>query len=193
MTGSEQIEALKHLSQQSAAWLLSVTPRALRDSDAPRKPGGSYDARELLDWAQSRITPAKLSDDELESVFRIIESTELLTSAMLGVLDELKKKHGAAGLLAFVITFTEESRASIKRYPPATQDIELATDEFRRREADRITSEALRISTTCEACGKLRCGRRWSSGDPPEDHIIVEGLCPACTRKRDRAEKRTAN
>jgi hypothetical protein len=38
------------LSQQQAAWLLGVTPRALRDMDAPRAENGTYCARTLVEW-----------------------------------------------------------------------------------------------------------------------------------------------
>jgi phage terminase Nu1 subunit (DNA packaging protein) len=41
---------MRRLTQQEAAWLLGVTPRALRDMDAPRAEDGSYCARTLVEW-----------------------------------------------------------------------------------------------------------------------------------------------
>jgi len=41
---------LAHLTQQDAAWLIGITPRALRDMDAPRAEDGTYNARTLIEW-----------------------------------------------------------------------------------------------------------------------------------------------
>jgi len=38
------------LTQQEAAWLIGISPRALRDMDAPRAEDGSYCPRALVEW-----------------------------------------------------------------------------------------------------------------------------------------------
>ncbi|HEY4313777.1 MAG TPA: hypothetical protein VGN12_30330 [Pirellulales bacterium] len=47
---------MSELNQQSAAWLLGITPRALRDTDAPREPGRTYVAKHLVQWHVARNT-----------------------------------------------------------------------------------------------------------------------------------------
>ena len=45
---AENIEVLKNLDQQSAAYLVGLSPRTLRDHpEIPREQDGSYDARQL--------------------------------------------------------------------------------------------------------------------------------------------------
>lgn len=50
MTANDQRETLGALSQQTAAWLLGVAPRTLREKDAPRNSDGTYNARTLIEW-----------------------------------------------------------------------------------------------------------------------------------------------
>ena len=52
MTASDQVKVLQSLSQGATAWLLGVSPRALRDRPTlPRNPDGTYDAQQVLGWA----------------------------------------------------------------------------------------------------------------------------------------------
>ncbi len=54
-----QRPVLESLTQESAAWLVSLSSRRLRDSDAPRNTDGTYPGRELVVWAVARsITDA---------------------------------------------------------------------------------------------------------------------------------------
>jgi hypothetical protein len=57
--------ALSALSQNSAAWLISRTPRLLSDTDAPRNPDGSYNARDLVAWFAHRESAAASGDPML--------------------------------------------------------------------------------------------------------------------------------
>jgi len=196
LTGTVEIAIMEQLSQQAAAWLIGITPRALRDQDAPRRPDGCYDARSLTEWATSRITQVKLTDGELEKLLTVVDSMSgLLTPAMLSDLDELHSKHGVSGWLAFLVTFIEESKADIARYPDATrpkaqEDIDLAVAECHERMENSIASDALKVATVCEDCGKLRRGRKWVVEDPPADHCVAEWVCPRCEKKRAKAEKK---
>lgn len=47
---ADEIAVLGSMSQTAAAWLVSRTPRALRDSDCPREPDGRYNARAVIEW-----------------------------------------------------------------------------------------------------------------------------------------------
>ncbi len=50
-TVASQKRVLRDLSQQAAAYLVGLSPRALRDSDAPRTDSGNYDGQKLARWA----------------------------------------------------------------------------------------------------------------------------------------------
>ena len=51
-----QIATLSKLSQGAAAYLVGLSTRTLRDTDAPRNPDGTYSARDLLAWFAHQAT-----------------------------------------------------------------------------------------------------------------------------------------
>ena len=74
-TSGIQQDTMSSLTQQAAAWLLSISPRALRDQNAPRALDGTYNARDLVAWAISERTPdsSKLSQAKIrQAVARAI-------------------------------------------------------------------------------------------------------------------------
>ena len=62
MTNEAQIEVMRNLGQQAAAWLTSTNARVFRDKFAPHNPDGSYNAQAIAKWLQES-TPT--SDDPL--------------------------------------------------------------------------------------------------------------------------------
>ncbi len=76
---------LAHLTQQDAAWLIGITPRALRDMDAPRAEDGTYNARTLIEWRyrkdftsqRERLHSAQAEKAELDLAVRRGELLEV--------------------------------------------------------------------------------------------------------------------
>jgi phage terminase Nu1 subunit (DNA packaging protein) len=54
LTSREEIQVMRNLSQVAAARLVGRSARTFRDSDAPRLPGGRYDAAAILAWARDK-------------------------------------------------------------------------------------------------------------------------------------------
>jgi phage terminase Nu1 subunit (DNA packaging protein) len=80
---------LKRLTQQEAAWLIGVTPRALRDMDAPRAADGSYCGATLVKWRfqktfssqRERLHSAQAEKAELDLAVRrgeLLEAEEVV-------------------------------------------------------------------------------------------------------------------
>ncbi len=57
----QEIDAEK-MTQSRAAWLLSRTPRFLRDSDAPRNDDGTYHGRNIVAWLLAHEAAKATSD-----------------------------------------------------------------------------------------------------------------------------------
>ncbi len=76
---------LAHLTQQDAAWLIGITPRALRDMHAPRAEDGTYNARTLIEWRyrkdftsqRERLHSAQAEKAELDLAVRRGELLEV--------------------------------------------------------------------------------------------------------------------
>ncbi len=80
---------LAHLTQQDAAWLIGITPRALRDMNAPRAEDGTYNARTLIEWRyrkdftsqRERLHSAQAEKAELDLAVRrgeLLEAEEVV-------------------------------------------------------------------------------------------------------------------
>ena len=86
LSGAEQIAVLKRLKQQTAAWLLGMTARTLRDHpEVPRNSDGSYDAWELLSSGLQTTALPEPTPDELEKMWQVAESLasdELIPAAL---------------------------------------------------------------------------------------------------------------
>jgi hypothetical protein len=95
-----QNAVLKELLQQPAAKLSGWTARGLRDSDAPRNPDGSYNARELVKWllereqekrkvVDLRAIDAQLREEKLREIRRKNDMADGLLVQTSKVGDEL--------------------------------------------------------------------------------------------------------
>lgn len=73
---------MERLTQQSAAWLLQVTSRHLRDVNPPRNADRTYNAQELVQWTIERRTEAatgnNLADDSQMQIQYLQERIEKL-------------------------------------------------------------------------------------------------------------------
>jgi len=118
-----QLAALKQLLQQPAARLSGWTPRGLRDSDAPRNPDGTYDARELVKWLLDRErakrktvdlkqVEAQLREEKLKEARRKNEVADGLLVSTTKVGDEL---------LAIGKRMLEGARLVGKRFGPEAE------------------------------------------------------------------------
>jgi hypothetical protein len=77
VTAANEIAVLQGLSQRGCAFLLGVTPRAVRyNREIPRRKDGRYDARQVLRWVRAKVEAsvkppppapaAELSKDEAD-------------------------------------------------------------------------------------------------------------------------------
>lgn len=57
---------IRNLSQQTAAELLGVDPRTLRDWNAPRNPDGTYDGPTLVNWFIQRKSELNRTEEAKE-------------------------------------------------------------------------------------------------------------------------------
>jgi hypothetical protein len=55
-TAKDQTATMAALSQTAAAWLVGVSSRTFRDTDAPRESDGTYNARSLVAWIKGKAT-----------------------------------------------------------------------------------------------------------------------------------------
>jgi len=187
---------METLSQQGAAWLLGITGRALRDRpDVPRSADGTYNARQLVEWARGRVEPPELTDDEVE---RLLLIRHFAVDCAMGpqiipvmeTLTELQRKYGDRGLVAMAQLFLSMWRveeAIHREYFAEPTAAELARQETERRQ--RVMEEAaraeLRIAVVCERCKKVRHGPRWVEGSPPAGFAAMPDTCPRCARLSD--------
>jgi len=190
--GTQQIEVMKSLGQQAAAWLLGCTSRTLRDrADAPRKPDGTYDAQGLVAWNRSRITPPELTDDEHERLLLIKEFAidRPLGGQIIAVFEtmtELARRYGDAGILAMGRLFLDEWREQEASYrsdyrEPTPEEQERQEAERRRVAACDAAIAELRLVIQCETCKRIRHGRTWEKASPPAGFMVVSGPCPRCS------------
>ena len=144
LAGPEQIEAMKSLTQQAAGWLAGVSPRALRDHpELPRDGAGRYNARDVVEWAAGRVQAAELADEDVERLLLISERLYLdtggATPAILDALRELRKRHGDAGLAAFVETLIGDWEALVGTERPGSPEVR--PEDVRRRVAQEVERE----------------------------------------------------
>ena len=190
---SNDLATLRRLNQQSAAWLVGVSARTLRDwVDAPRNDDGSYDGRELVAWAQKRLPRPDITDQDYERLLVIID--ELATSgagccsgaAMLDILTELRDVYGENAWLMFVDLLIEKWSEDFGGDKPASY-IEPDETEIRQRVLESIDNKRiqtahnrLEIAVVCPECGRLRRGRKWVEDSPPSRYAVVGQQCNDC-------------
>lgn len=189
LSGPDQVQVLKALRQATAAWLLDIRPRSLRDAiDAPRSNDGRYDGQQLVKWARGRMERCELTDDDVEKCLRIADSIVVGNASgvsalkIVNMLHDTREKYADQGLLAFIdILMTKLTEAAEWFPPPTAEEVERERLVARRREEYSKAERELRIVTVCEKCERIRHGRRWLKRRPPADHAVTGDLCPDCT------------
>ena len=189
LTAAEQVEAMKHLTAGSAAWLVGRSARTLRDRpDCPRNPDKTFDAQNLIAWSHRQIPDAKLDDAELEQVLTAAEHLAGHGSALVpiaGLLDALLQQYGDQGMILFARVLRDHFRVEIEirkicDEPPSAEE-QREIDEYNRQaERDNHTREELKITTTCMDCKRIRLGTKWLKRPVPVGHVKADSLCPAC-------------
>ena len=205
MSGPEQVEVLRCLSQEAAASLLGITARSLRDhaGQVPRNADGSYDGPVLVRWYKNRGDQPTLDDEAYEELLVVAEQIQINIpeSLAIAVFDWLKKfraSFGVGGTAAFVDTvlkewewFVEKDRARFAEPLPSRE-------EYLRKAASEAATEYealaaveglddLAYAVRCNRCERLRKGRRWLKNVPdPKGFSVVQGTCPDCDAKYDR-------
>ena len=202
LTGAQQIEVLKNLSQQAAAFLLGVSARTLRDHpDAPRCEDGAYDARTLLSSGMLQRDAPEFSVDELEKSFTIAEAMNYeITPQMLRFLRGLKERHGDAGwsaVLGILIEYWSELVDPNEREPTDAEireKLEAEIDEriqraqaeiderIQRAQHERLTRQ-FKVAVRCDYCKKLRQGREWVKARTPIGYAESGSICPSCSKR----------
>ena len=189
---------MQRLPQSVAAWLVGLTPRALRDhASCPRNDDGTYDAKAVSAWSIGRRELANLTDEDVEQCYCI---SDLLHEALyessgpvVRAIRDLELKYGDKALVTFATLFFEEwSRAADfeeGRTPASSKERlewERREEEVRREGAAyEEARDNLLASWVCDQCGKLRRGRRWVDQEPPSSHIVLRDICPVCTTAQD--------
>jgi hypothetical protein len=187
LTGTEQIKVMENLTQQAAGWLLGLTARTMRDwPTIPRGADGRYNAAALVKWQAGRVERANLADTEYETLLTIAEATDIdgLAGAVKA-LGDLRRAYGAGILAEFgeilLGKWGEILDASPEHFgAPTPADLRQKDEARRKADAEAEARRELRIATICDACKKLRRGRRWIKAGPPAGFVVMADLCPAC-------------
>ena len=195
MTAEQQKQVLSNLKQATAAWILGVNGRTLRDrTDLPRNPDGTYNVRDLFAGIERTSTVPHLDTDDLEKV--LVISDKLYNGyaagpSAVGIFDaltELEDKHGPGVFIAFVRELLQDWGYSVeidrKEYSPLTREeiqerIEAEIDE----ERQAMAADNLKVAVVCDNCHKLRRGRRWVKSKPPAGYVVSGSVCPDCLTK----------
>ncbi len=199
LTRTQQIERLKRLGQQAAAWLIGCTAWALRDwPDAPRNADGTYNGRELVAWARDRLPRPAMTDDDVERLLVVQERlyggypSEGETLSIIDTLQDLRARYGESAWLVFVdlliaewAELDEPRRAEVFRVPTEAEIRHRVDQEIANQRANAARGR-LQVAAICDYCGKLRRGQRWVKGEPPAGYVSVEGCCPQCATREDK-------
>lgn len=191
LTGAQQIEVLKNLTQQGAAFLLGLSPRCLRDHpESPRSADGTYDARALLSSGMLHRDLPELSVDELEKAFAVAEEfVHQITPPILRFMRGIRERHSDAGLSAVLVVMLDYWAELVddNETEPTDQQIrEKLESEIDARlqsaQRDRLHQQ-LKVAVRCEHCGKLRRGREWLKARTPVGYVEAGSICPSCDKK----------
>ncbi len=199
-----EVEMLKNLSQQAAAWALGVTARTLRDHpEIPRTAEGGYDVRDLAKWAVQHGPRDEITfdDERYEHILTLAEA--MLRDLgphlwqLVALLDNLEDDYGPNGVLSALSLMRDAwgqilgpELEAMRDVPVSMEDIiEMGRAELRHRQASQA-HDLLRIVTRCQECGTVRRGRRWVK-DAKTSALWVDmlTLCPECDRIAARKDK----
>ncbi len=182
---------LQKLPQKTAAWLLGISTRTLRDiADLERNSDGTYNAAEIVKWSRGRSTPAaNLPDADFEKILVITEwmtpRSDNQIPAAVATAEDLHSRHGDGAFVAMmgVVLANWREHAEIEAAIENDPGRAAADARIEHEQAIRAAAiERLDIVTVCERCKKIRKGRKWVKGKPAADCYIQNGDCPECTK-----------
>ena len=191
-----QIAALNSMHGRAAAWLADVPFTTLRNSvhALPPNSDGTYDGRQVVEWAAER-RKVKLDDDDDESLLRASEAAVFegglsTRGGALRLLKELRDRHGRqvdSNFVDVLLGLLEEGDAEPDRIPQAS-DEELLLSARAKYNAEHydVAERRLEVAVVCEYCEKVRCGSQWRARELEEHEEPFQGSCPACREKRKR-------
>jgi len=93
---------MEALTQVAAAWAIGITPRHLRDGDAPRRGDGTYSIRELVQWLLERGSDGDSGNDrarklKAEADLKVMEAEQRAGKLVsLVMVDETLQRLAAA-------------------------------------------------------------------------------------------------
>ncbi len=192
LSAPEQVHVVQNLKQQAAAFLAGVSARTLRDHpQIPRHRDGSYDGRQIVKWAKSRVAMDDVDDTILERILIAIERIYPDCRApYVELVDDLVDEYGdlGYGYLGRALAELWRESYSFKRddkycRPPSDKELDGLNKDERRILIERRACLGLRIKAVCEKCGKVRHGRKWLTASVPEGFATVIDLCPRCVKR----------
>jgi len=201
LSGVQQIEVMRSLNQQAAAWLVDRNARVLRDAPGiARDQAGRYDAQDLVRWAVRRAPRPDLAPADVEKLMVAVEAIEGELSGVLlvSIIESLERVHevyGDSAIVAFADLFIEIIKPCVDairaferqpRYQEELEQEERKREALRQRiEADREARESLRVAYYCDTHRMLRQGREWvKAPKPPAGFVIDLVACPKCEGSR---------
>lgn len=153
---SRQKVTLEMLTQQAAAWLVSISSKHLRDEQAARNQNGSYNGRDLVQWAVDRAV-VKAKKDWLRDTDNVKSAVERQHEARAIKLEEeaksLQDKYvERAEVLEEFKTMAAEVRRELESIPRA-----MASDfpeRWREAQVKELKNEIDQVLRRLESKGK---------------------------------------
>ena len=198
---AEQKVALRSLSQSLAAQLFGIPTSWFRDQahKVPRNDDGSYNASEIVKALRTDFVAAELSDASFEraataiDLMPICDLGDVVVPGVIGVLEQIQRDYGAAGLAA-VASLLLDFLKHWEKCHGKPSEAPLTPEEIRDKHNERAEAEIadllnhgaveeMRVVLRCEECGKRLAGRRWIEGPTPETYIDHWTICPECMER----------
>ncbi len=203
---------MERLTQRQAAWLADKPAVWFRDNPhrcGMNSDGKTYDGRDLIDSLRSDFKAATLSSGEINYIcnkfswlFYDVENRTVI----LGKLQRISEKHGAAGMAAigellvhFLTQVIDCDGDGIRDWPSTKTDSEIreqalldAEKSIKESAERRDTQEAfLRgdVIGICDACNRYRWGLDWHDLPLPDQFsafAVDDDECPSCVKERPR-------
>ena len=187
--GAGQVKIMEQLVPAACAWLLGVTPRAIRDMpDLPRNIDGSHSAREVHAWGRAKLKRPAMDDPDQERVFRAVEYLSGLLydyrglHTLAGLFEDLQGRYGEFALVAFAEALVREFKqiADDNGRPEDAESRELEVfEEHAKRLREKRLLADLQGAIACQHCKKIRTGTTWRKARD-EDHVVAVVTCPRC-------------
>lgn len=172
-----QIEALKNLSTEAAAYLVDTNASTLRSAVNRIQPSatGKYDARQLVKWAVGREGRISPSAEDQETVLRAAESAATADDDRYSptfALDSIKRLRAKYGLRIDSLILDEILFHLVGRADEEADGWETESDK-----QVALHGPALQ----CGQCNRVRRGDNWIESVPLDTAIHQD--CPKCNRR----------